>query len=121
MTQQDQNFDARLKSALKENHMDAETIAKDADDRAASSGLAAGLRIGLEFASGTLVGLGIGYGIDHLAGTKPLFMIIFLFLGFGAGILNVYRVVNNISEGIGINRENVLTKQPKQPTHTHTD
>ncbi|WP_051531732.1 AtpZ/AtpI family protein [Sphingomonas sp. URHD0057] len=31
-----------------------------------------------------------GWGLDTLFGTKPLFMIILMFVGFGVGIRNVY-------------------------------
>jgi ATP synthase protein I len=35
-------------------------------------------------------GLLFGWGLDTLFKTKPLFMIILLFVGFGVGIRNVY-------------------------------
>jgi ATP synthase protein I len=53
-----------------------------------------GYKLASEFVAGTLVGGLIGYGIDYLAGTLPLFLIIFLLLGFGAGILNMSRAAN---------------------------
>ncbi len=34
----------------------------------------------------------IGWGIDSLAGTFPLFFLLMLFLGFGVGVVNVMRV-----------------------------
>jgi ATP synthase protein I len=39
-----------------------------------------------ELVVGMLMGLGIGYGLDHLFGTMPLFLIIFTILGFAAGV-----------------------------------
>src|SRR5690606_30680380 len=56
------------------------------------SGLARGLRIGTEFVAAILVGTGIGFVIDRLAGTTPWAMLGFFMLGFAAGILNVTRV-----------------------------
>jgi ATP synthase protein I len=53
-----------------------------------------GYKLASEFVAGTLVGGLIGYGIDYVAGTLPLFLIIFLLLGFGAGILNMSRAAN---------------------------
>lgn len=47
--------------------------------------------IGLHMVSGPLVGVAIGYGIDHWFGTHPWGKLIFLFIGIGAGFLNVYR------------------------------
>ena len=43
---------------------------------------------------GVLVGGLIGYGLDYLFGTLPILLIIFLLLGFGAGILNMSRAAN---------------------------
>jgi ATP synthase protein I len=53
-----------------------------------------GYKLASEFVAGVLVGGLIGYGIDYVAGTLPLFLIIFLLLGFGAGILNMSRAAN---------------------------
>lgn len=53
-----------------------------------------GYRLASEFVAGVLVGGLLGYGIDYLTGTLPLFLIIFLLLGFGAGILNMSRAAN---------------------------
>jgi ATP synthase protein I len=53
-----------------------------------------GYKLASEFVAGVLVGGLIGYGIDHVAGTLPLFLIVFLLLGFGAGILNMSRAAN---------------------------
>jgi len=57
------------------------------------SALARGLRIGTEFVAAILVGTGIGYVIDQVAGTGPWAMLIMFMMGFAAGILNVIRVV----------------------------
>jgi ATP synthase protein I len=43
-------------------------------------------RMVLELVTGMGLGLAIGYGIDTLAGTMPLFLVIFALLGFAAGI-----------------------------------
>jgi ATP synthase protein I len=53
-----------------------------------------GYKLASEFVGGVLVGGLIGYGIDYVAGTLPLFLIVFLLLGFGAGILNMSRAAN---------------------------
>ncbi|NBZ86568.1 AtpZ/AtpI family protein [Stagnihabitans tardus] len=43
-------------------------------------------RMVLELATGMALGLAIGYGIDTLTGTKPLFLVIFSLFGFAAGV-----------------------------------
>ena len=61
-----------------------------------ATGFAKGYRLASEFVAGTLVGGLIGYGIDWLFGTLPFGLIIFLLLGFGAGILNMARAGNRV-------------------------
>ena len=51
-----------------------------------------GLRICVELFSAVMVGAGIGYLLDNFFGTKPWMLIVFLFFGGAAGILNVYRL-----------------------------
>lgn len=55
--------------------------------------LARGLRIAAEFVAAILVGSGIGYLIDQIAGTTPWALLVMFMVGFAAGILNVTRVV----------------------------
>jgi ATP synthase protein I len=55
------------------------------------SALARGLRLSAEFVAGILVGAGLGWLIDHLAGTSPWGLMLFLLLGFAAGVLNMMR------------------------------
>ena len=61
-----------------------------------ATGFAKGYRLASEFVAGTLVGGLIGYGFDWLFGTLPFGLIIFLLLGFGAGILNMARAGNRV-------------------------
>lgn len=61
------------------------------------STLARGLRIGAEFVAAILVGSGIGYVIDLVAGTTPWALLIMFMVGFAAGILNVTRVVAELN------------------------
>lgn len=55
----------------------------------------AGFRVGTELLSGVLVGAALGYFLDRLLGTQPWLLILFIFLGGGAGVLNVYRFVKS--------------------------
>lgn len=61
-------------------------------DRAATaSGYAKGFRLSSELVGGVLVGGGLGWLIDHVLGISPWGFIVFLLLGFAAGVLNVMR------------------------------
>lgn len=62
------------------------------------SALSRGLRIATEFVAAILVGTGIGYGIDQVAGTGPWGMLAMFGVGFAAGILNVIRVVAELAD-----------------------
>jgi ATP synthase protein I len=53
-----------------------------------------GYRLISEFVAGVLVGAAVGFGLDKLFGTLPLFLIIFVLVGFAAGILNMSRAAN---------------------------
>lgn len=91
---------ARLDARLGEHR------AREAAEEAASSkreggmrGMAQGLKIASEFVAGIAVGAFIGYGIDTFFGTRPFGLIVFLMLGFAAGVLNVVRGANEPPKG----------------------
>ena len=55
------------------------------------SAIARGFRLSTELVAGVLVGAAIGWLFDRWLGLSPWGMIIFLLLGFTAGVLNVMR------------------------------
>ena len=61
-----------------------------------ASAIARGFRLSVELVAGVLVGAGIGWLLDRWLGTSPLGMIVFLLLGFAAGVLNVMRAAGVI-------------------------
>jgi ATP synthase protein I len=63
----------------------------EADRAATASGYAKGFRLSSELVAGVLVGAGLGWLIDRWVGTSPWGLMIFLLLGFAAGVLNVMR------------------------------
>ena len=69
----------------------AEAQTKNQATRADNSGLAKAFRLSAEFVSGPIAGGLIGWGADTLLHTKPWVLIVFLMLGFLAGIYNVMR------------------------------
>ncbi len=40
----------------------------------------------IELVVGLAIGFGIGYGLDAVFGTTPIFMVLFILLGFAAGV-----------------------------------
>ena len=53
---------------------------------ATMTGLGIAWRMSLEFVVALGVGAGLGYGIDHLAGTRPWVMVVGIGFGFAAGV-----------------------------------
>ncbi len=61
------------------------------DGAARASAMALGFRLSSELVAGVLVGAALGWGIDRLLSTSPFGLIVFLLLGFAAGVVNVVR------------------------------
>jgi ATP synthase protein I len=61
-------------------------------------GYAQAFKLSSEFIAGIAVGIGIGWVVDRMAGTSPWGLIVFLLLGFGAGILNVLRSAGLVAD-----------------------
>ena len=64
------------------------------------SAMARGLRLSSELVAGVLVGAGIGWLIDRWLGISPFGLIVFLLLGFAAGVVNVIRAAG-VGPGVG--------------------
>lgn len=62
-----------------------------------TKGWAQAMRLSSEFIAGILVGGGIGWAVDWALGWSPFGLIVFVMLGFAAGILNVLRAMGEIS------------------------
>lgn len=45
----------------------------------------------IELVVGVAVGGGVGWALDNALGTKPWLLIVFFFLGFAGGMLNLVR------------------------------
>ena len=108
---QDEPLDDRLDKALENAGLDEH--GQPAESKKSNvSGIAKGMQVGIEFAGGPVFGVVLGIFIDKWLDTSPTFTIILLFLGFGAGILNVYRLINNLDASIGT--YNQVTKKQNE-------
>lgn len=54
--------------------------------RHAHNNAGAAWRMVIELVTGIVVGFCIGYGLDTLFGTLPIFLVFFTLIGFGAGV-----------------------------------
>jgi ATP synthase protein I len=91
---------ARLQSlgkrlAQKRASHEAET---DAPPSSNTAGIALGLRLSTELIAGVVVGAAIGWLLDRWLGISPWGFIVFLLLGFVAGLLNMLRSAGIVAE-----------------------
>jgi ATP synthase protein I len=98
------NSDAELSRRLDRlsRELDAERRERAAampPERSEGPGYGQAVKLASEFVAGILVGVGIGWGLDRLAGTSPWGLIGFLLLGFCAGVLNVVRAAGGMTAG----------------------
>ena len=80
------------------------------------AGFGAAMRYGTELVAGLIVGVGIGYYLDKWLDTGPWFLVVFFFLGAGAGILNVYRTASGIGLAPGYKEPGI---RPGELTNTN--
>lgn len=81
----------------------------DARAEASRKGFSQALKLSSEFVSAIIVGALLGYLLDRWIGTAPWGMIVFLLLGFCAGVLNVLRMTGKVATPVpgqsGTNRK----------------
>lgn len=93
---------------------------KSGFDKAPQSALGLAFRVSVELVSALVVGLAIGYALDQWLETGPFLMVAFLFLGFAAGMLNVYRMATGMSGSLGykekteVSETNNVDEAPKE-------
>ena len=68
-------------------------------------------RMVTELVVGVMIGSAIGWGIDRLLGTLPLFLIVFGILGFVAGVKAMLRSAEEIQRKMAAAEE---AKRPKE-------
>ncbi|MEE8456363.1 MAG: AtpZ/AtpI family protein [Limibaculum sp.] len=65
-------------------------------DKFTAAGMA--WRMTLELVVGGMVGAAMGWGLDALFGTLPIFLVVFILLGFAAGIRTVMRSAEELQK-----------------------
>jgi ATP synthase protein I len=86
----DDSFAKRLSEARARQGLDKPEHGAEEAPPQSAAGQAA--RAGVELVSALLVAVGIGYWLDRWLHTRPVFLLIFFFMGGAAGILNVWRL-----------------------------
>ncbi|MGH7156374.1 MAG: AtpZ/AtpI family protein [Acetobacteraceae bacterium] len=85
------SFEERLRAARERQGLDPRPAKQGTQPDREPSALGIGLRVGLELVSALVVACAIGWGLDRLFGTRPIFLIAFVPLGGAAGVLTVWR------------------------------
>ncbi len=67
------------------------------EDRPPSK-LGIAFRLSTEFVAAPVVGGAIGWGLDRLFGTTPIFLLVMFFLGVAAGFRNILRAAKEMNE-----------------------
>ena len=89
----------RLGERLGQHHPDRPSDSEPGQRPTADpSAIARGFRLSTELVAGVLVGAAIGWLLDRWLGLSPWGMIVFLLLGFAAGVLNVMRVAGVVHD-----------------------
>lgn len=98
----------RLGRKLSESRKHRDLIDPDRQDgqsqAARASAMARGFRLSSELVAGVFVGFAIGWLLDRWLSTTPWGAIIFLLLGFAAGVLNVMRTAG-VQQGNDADRD----------------
>ena len=81
------DFSDRLEQKLK----------KQKTNNIKNNGYSIGLKISLDLISSIIVGAFIGYGLDKIFLTKPVFFIIFLVLGIITGFYGIFKTVKKLN------------------------
>ena len=94
------SLDQRLSKIRDSRNIETDQSGSGSGDGAArASAMGRGFQLSSELIAGVVVGALIGWGFDRLLSTSPFGMIVFLLLGFTAGVVNVIR-----SAGVSPNR-----------------
>jgi ATP synthase protein I len=84
------DLEGKLRKARGRGH------AQDEDRPPSKLGVA--FRLSTEFVAAPVVGGAIGWGLDRLFGTTPIFLLVMFFLGVAAGFRNILRAAKKMNE-----------------------
>ena len=102
----EQELDA-LGKRLREARGKTEDVSPESEDKnqPAANALSLAFRVGVELVSALAIGVAIGWLLDRWLDTQPWLMLMFIFLGGAAGILNVYRMARGFGYAVGYQQD----------------
>jgi ATP synthase protein I len=84
-------FSERLKKARGDGH-------KTPQDFSANAAVGVALRLGFNLLAAVILGLAVGWFLDRSFRTSPFLLIVFFFIGTGAGFWNVILTARKLDE-----------------------
>ena len=91
--QEEKSFEERLAKARGSAGLDQSPRSRGGKASLDSGALSVAMRLGVEVVAAMVIAVVIGWGLDRLFHTRPLFMIAFVPLGAAAGLRNVFRAM----------------------------
>src|SRR5215813_9846748 len=83
------SLDRRLSEIRDSRKVGTDQPGASEDGAARASAMAVGFRLSYELVACVVIGAVIGWGFDRLLSTSPFGLIVFVLLGFTAGVVNV--------------------------------
>ncbi len=111
-----QKLDKELKAARQEFEDDYNPKPDPSDEN-----VGVGARAGVELVGSILGGGLIGYGLDHVFETSPIFFLIFILLGVITGFYNIYKITMNFGTSVGFKGLKNPPKDAKQSSNYDDD
>ncbi len=106
-----QTLDKRLREAR--GKTEKPSAQNNAKNQSPGNALGLAMRIGVELVSALAIGVAIGWLLDRWLDTQPWLMLVFIFLGGAAGILNVYRMASGFGYAAGYQQDDVPRDEPR--------
>lgn len=94
----DEGLEARRRRLDAELSARRSIVAENTAERKPAEGVALAVKLSSEFVAGVVAGALLGYLADRFLGTGPWGLIVFLLLGFCAGVLNVLRSTGSVAD-----------------------
>ena len=103
-------LDTRLKKARELVQDPLTKTTTDSSEKGSVLSLA--FRVAVEIVSAVVIGFILGWFLDDWLGTKPWLMLTFVFIGFVAGVLNVYRMASGFGYSVGYAKNDKIVSSP---------
>ncbi len=107
MAQSDEDRMAALEARIASAKSRANPTRSQAEEHHSQAQMA--WRMVIELVAGLGIGFGIGYGLDRAFGTTPWLMVVFVILGFIAGVKTMIRSANEMQND-ALKRETTLAR-----------